>query len=48
VVTYDADNLIDNIYADYNKNDMDITYTANLKTVGKEKIILGPGLRWPQ
>ena len=48
VVTYDADNLIDKIYADYKKNDMDITYTANLKTVGKEKIILGPGLRWPQ
>ena len=47
VITYDADTLIENIYADYSSSDIDISYTANLKTIGKEKIILGPGLEWP-
>lgn len=48
VVTYDADSLIDEIYAAFDKDDMNISYTANLKTIGKEKIILGPGLVWPR
>lgn len=47
VVTYDADKLIDDIYGDYERGDLEIRYTANVKTVGKEKIILGPGLVWP-
>ena len=47
VVTYDADSLIEDIYAGYSSSDIDISYTANVKTVGKEKIILGPGLEWP-
>lgn len=47
VVTYDADKLIENIYKDYASTDMYITYSANVKTVGKEKMILGPGLSWP-
>ena len=48
VVTYDADKLIDDIYGDYERGDLEISYTANVKTVGKEKIILGPGLKWPE
>ena len=48
VVTYDADDLIDDIYGDYERGDLEISYTANVKTVGKEKIILGPGLKWPE
>ncbi len=48
VVTYDADKLIDDIYGDYERGDLEISYTANVKTVGKEKIILGPGLDWPE
>lgn len=47
VVTYDADELIDDIYSEFAQDDMDITYTANTKANGKEKIILGPGLSWP-
>lgn len=47
VVTYDADKLIDDIYGDYNRGDLEVSYTANVKTVGKEKIILGPRLVWP-
>ena len=47
VVTYDADKLIDDIYGDYERGDLEISYTANVKTVGREKIILGPGLNWP-
>lgn len=48
VVTYDADKLIDDIYGDYERGDLEISYTANVKTVGREKIILGPGLVWPE
>ena len=48
VVTYDADKLIDDIYGDYERGDLEISYTANVKTVGREKIILGPGLNWPE
>lgn len=48
VVTYDADGLIDDIYGNYERGDLEISYTANVKTVGKEKIILGPGLKWPE
>ena len=48
VVTYDADDLIDDIYGNYERGDLEIGYTANVKTVGKEKIILGPGLKWPE
>ena len=48
VVTYDADRLIDDIYGGYERGDLEISYTANMKTVGKEKIILGPGLAWPK
>lgn len=48
VVTYDADDLIDDIYGNYERGDLEISYTANVKTVGKEKIILGPGLKWPE
>lgn len=48
VVTYDADKLIDVIYGDYERSDLEIGYTANMKTIGKEKIILGPGLVWPK
>lgn len=48
VVTCDADDLIDDIYGNYERGDLEISYTANVKTVGKEKIILGPGLKWPE
>ncbi len=48
VVTYDADTLIEDIYRDFRQEDLDVSYTANVKTVGKEKIILGPGLEWPE
>lgn len=48
VITYDADTLINDIYANYSSSNIDITYTANVKTVGKEKIILGPSLEWPK
>lgn len=48
VVTYDADKLIDDIYGDYKRGDLEISYTANVKTIGREKIILGPGLVWPE
>lgn len=48
VVTYDADKLIDDIYGDYERGDLEISYTANVKTIGREKIILGPGLVWPE
>ena len=48
VVTYDADRLIDDIYGNYERGDLKISYTANVKTIGKEKIILGPGLKWPE
>ena len=48
VVTYDADKLIEDIYSDFERGDLEISYTANVKTVGKEKIILGTGLVWPK
>ena len=48
VVTYDADKLIDSIYSDYEQSDLEIGYSANIKTVGREKMILGPGLIWPE
>ena len=48
VVTYDADKLIDDIYGNYERGDLEISYTANVKTVGREKIILGPGLVRPE
>ena len=48
VVTYDADELIDSIYSDYEQSDLDVGYSANIKTVGREKLILGPGLIWPE
>lgn len=48
VVTCDADDLIDDIYGNYERGDLEISYTTNVKTVGKEKIILGPGLKWPE
>lgn len=48
VVTYDADKFIDDIYGDYKRGDLEISYTANVKTIGREKIILGPGLVWPE
>lgn len=48
VVTYDADELIDSIYSDYEQSDLEIGYSANIKTVGREKMILGPGLIWPE
>ena len=48
VVTYDADKLIDDIYGDYKRGDLEISYPANVKTIGREKIILGPGLKWPE
>lgn len=48
VVTYDADKFIDDIYGNYERGDLEISYTANVKTVGREKIILGPGLVWPE
>ncbi|BCS56802.1 DNA methyltransferase [Adlercreutzia equolifaciens subsp. celatus] len=48
VVTYDKDILIDSIYDQYESTSIDIAYTANARTVGKEKIILGPGLSWPE
>lgn len=48
VVTYDADKLIDDIYGDYKRGDLEISYTANVKTIGREEIILGPGLVWPE
>lgn len=48
IVTYDADALIEEIYSDFQQNEMEIGYSANLKTIGKEKIILGPGLMWPK
>ena len=48
VVTYDADKLIDDIYGNYERGDLEISYTANVKTVGREIIILGPGLVWPE
>lgn len=47
IITYDSDTLIEDIYANYSSSNIDIPYTANVKTVGKEKIILGPGLEWP-
>ena len=48
VVTYDADELIEVIYDGYECGNLESSYTANVKTVGKEKIILGPGLAWPE
>ena len=48
VVTYDADTLIKDIYSGFDQDDMEITYTANARMIGKEKIILGPGLVWPR
>ena len=47
-MTYDADELIDSIYSDYEQSDLEIGYSANIKTVGREKMILGPGLIWPE
>lgn len=47
VITYDDDALIEDIYAGYSSFDINISYTANIRAVGKEKIILGPGLEWP-
>lgn len=47
VVTYDVDVLIEDIYAKYNRSDIEVSYTANVKTMGREKIILGPSLQWP-
>lgn len=48
MITYDADRLIDDIYAGFEQESMEISYTANVKMVGKEKMILGPDLSWPR
>lgn len=46
VITYDSDTLIDEIYRNYQSTNLEVSYSANTKTVGKEKLILGPGLVW--
>lgn len=46
-VTYDDSALVDKLYARFDNRRLDISYTANVKRAGKEKIILSPGLRWP-
>jgi DNA adenine methylase len=50
LVTYDADELVEELYAGFSQNELDINYTANtrIRTIGKEKVILGLGLEWPQ
>lgn len=48
IVTYDADDLIDTLYKDYRCGYLEINYSANIRAVGKEKIILCPSLNWPE
>lgn len=47
-VTYDDVELVDKLYACFDNRRLDISYTANVKRAGKEKMILSPGLRWPE
>lgn len=47
VVTYDDNKLIDEIYSSFEQNNLSIRYSANIKMIGKEKIILSPQLSWP-
>lgn len=46
-ITYDDVALVDQLYACFDNRRLNISYTANVKCTGKEKMILSPGLRWP-
>lgn len=46
-ITYDDAALIDALYQRFEIHRIDISYTANVKRIGREKMILSPGLRWP-
>lgn len=50
LVTYDADELVEELYAGFSQSELDINYTANtrIRTIGREKVILGPSLEWPE
>lgn len=44
VVTYDDDPLVDELYSDYVGSEMKIWYSAHSTSIGREKLILSPGL----
>lgn len=47
VVTYEDDMLVDELYGDMKSKGLCLTYSANRRIDGAQRIILGPGMRWP-
>lgn len=47
MITYDDDILIDEIYGEFDRRSIDIRYSAYSASIGKEKMILKPGLNNP-
>lgn len=47
-ITYDDAELVDELYRRFDIRRLDISYTENVKRTCREKMILSPGLRWPE
>lgn len=39
--------LVDELYGDMKSKGLCLTYSANRRIDGSQRIILGPGMRWP-
>lgn len=46
-MTYDDDGLVDELYGGLPSRGLGLAYSANRRVVGTQRLILGPGLRWP-
>ena len=44
MVTYDSNALVESLYGAYDMDEIDIRYSAHSASVGREKIIAGPGV----
>lgn len=45
IVTYDANQLVEDIYSSFVMDEFDIQYSAHSACIGREKLIVGPGLK---
>ncbi len=44
MVTYDANALVEDLYSAYDMDEIDIRYSAHSTSIGREKVIAGPGV----
>lgn len=47
LVTYDVNDLIEELYSGFNIDEIKIRYSAHSSRLGREKIIIGPGVKVP-